>query len=161
MQTMEFKELMGQFAAASGVTDAAADEMGAWHFSIDDMTVSFEADEASGELATYALVGELPPEGREQLYCLMLESMFRGEGTDCATLSIAHESDKVYLHRIDPIAALDLERFRSILERFANVLEEWRKMLDDFRAVVPAIERAAAAEEKERRNLERNEFMQV
>ena len=158
---MEFKELMGQFAAAAGVTDAAADETGRFHFAIDDMTVSFETDEASGRLATSAKVGELPPEGREQLYRLMLESMFGGEGTDGALLSIAHDSDTICLHRIDPLADIDLDRFKSMLERFVNVLEEWRKMLDDFRAVVPAIERAAAAEEKERRELGHGEFMQV
>ena len=152
---------MGQFTAASGITDAVADETGAFHFAIDDMTVSFEADEASGELATYALVGELPPEGREQLYRLMMEAMFRGEGTDGATLSIAHDSDKVYLHRIDPLAVLDLESFKSILERFVNVLEEWRKQLDNFCAVIPAVEHAVAVAEEERRELGRGEFMQV
>ena len=158
---MEFKELMGQFAAASGVTDAAADEMGAWHFSIDDMTVSFEADDMSGEMATYAEVGELPPEGREQLYRLMLESMFQGEGTDGATLSIAHDSDTVYLHRINPLAILDLESFKSMLERFVNVLEECGKMLDEFRAVIPAVKSAEAEAEAERRELGSSGFMQV
>ena len=158
---MEFKELIGQFAREVGITDAVTDEAGAFRFAIDDMTVSFEANETVGELATYAQVGELPPEGREQLYRLMMEAMFRGEGTDGATLSIAHDSDTVYLHRYDSLAVLDLERFKSILERFVNALEEWRKMLVDFRAVIPAVERAVADGEKERQELGRGEFMQV
>lgn len=158
---MELKELIGQFAKEVGITDAAADETGAFHFAIDDMTVSFEADEASGELATYAQVGELPPEGREQLYRLMMEAMFRGEGTGGATLSIAPDSDRICLHRIDPLDALDLERFKAKLERFVNVLEEWRKLLADFRAVIPAVERAAAEAEEENREFERGGFMQV
>lgn len=158
---MEFKELMGQFAATVGITDASADEMGAFHFAIDDMTVSLEADEMSGEMVTYAQVGELPPEGREHLYRLMMESMFRGEGTDGATLSIAHDSDTVYLHRIDPLAVLDIEKFKSNLERFVNALEAWRNQLVDFCEVIPAVERAAAAAEEERRTFESGEFMQV
>lgn len=158
---MEFKELIGQFAAMAGIDDAAADEMGVFHFAIDDMTVSLEADETSGEMVTYAPVGELPPEGREHFYRLMMEAMFRGEGTDGATLSIAHDSDTICLHRIDSLAILDLERFKSNLERFVNVLEAWRGQLVDFRAIEPAVERAEAAEEKERQELGRGGFMQV
>ena len=158
---MEFKELIGQFAAELGITDAVADETGIFHFAIDDMTVSFEADDETGRMATSAKVGELPPEGREQLYRMMLEAMFRGEGTDGALLSIAHDSDTIYLHRIDSLADLDLDRFMAMLERFVNALEEWSKLLVDFREVIPTIERAAAAAEEERRTLESGEFMQV
>ena len=118
---MELKEIMTAFAAEIGLTDLAPDEDGVYHLSIDDMTVSFAEDE--GRLLTWAEVCEPPPEGQDRLNRVLLEAMFMGRATGGAVFSIDHESGKVFLHRHDSLAGMELDGFRVMLEGFVNTLE--------------------------------------
>ena len=58
-----------------------------------------------------------------------------------SSFSIEPESGKIYLHRVDPVAVLDLNSFSAMLEKFVNMLEQWRKTLVDFRPVAEAIKK--------------------
>ena len=143
---MEIDELMREFAVASGIDDVRSDGEGAYHFDIDGMSVSFAAVPETGDMITWADVAEPPPEGRERIYHSLLEAMFMGEGSGGATFSVARDTGRICLHRIDPLATLDFDRFRAMLERFVNVLETWRKLIADFREVAPDLDRASESE---------------
>ena len=156
---MELKEIMTAFAAEIGMTDLAPDEDGAYHLAIDDMTVSFAEDE--GRLLTWAEVCEPPPEGKDHLNRVLLEAMFMGRATGGAVFSIDHESGKVFLHRHDSLAGMELGPFKALLEAFVNVLEEWRRTIADFRAVAPEIAKAEQSSAEEARQMGLGGFMQV
>lgn len=141
---MELRELMGGLAAACGIDGMATDDDGVYNLSVDDMTVSIMSLDESGQLVIWAEVCEPPPEGRECLYRLLMQSMFMGQATDGAMFSIESESGKVYLQRIEFLSALDVESFTGLVEKFVNVLERWRKIIVDFRPVASEMERVAA-----------------
>lgn len=147
---MELRELMDQFAAALEIEDSKPDADGAYHFEIDGMPVSLLEVAETGELLTWADVGELPSEGRERFCMELMKAMFMGEGTGGATFSIARDSGRLCLHRVDALAALDFDSFRTKFERFVNILEEWRTMLADFREVAPEHAHESATAESSR-----------
>ena len=158
---MEFDELMAGFVGKLGIEGAKPDAAGAWHFEIDGMSVSLLEVAETGELLTWADVGEPPPEGRERLYRVLLESMFMGEGTGGASFSIAHDDGRVRLHRVDSLAGLDFDRFMANLERFVNILEEWRGILADFREAAPEQVRKMAEAAEETRAFGLGGFLQA
>ena len=160
---MELKELMEGLAAACGIDGMAANEDGIYRLMIDDMEVSFMSVEESGQLVVWAEVCEMPPEGRERLCRVLMESMFMGRATGGATFSIEPESGKVCLQRIEFLSALDVEAFNGLLEKFVNVLEEWRKIIADFRPVAEELDRKAAedAEADRQVGMGLDGFMQV
>lgn len=158
---MELRELMEQFVAKLGIEGARPDADGAYHFDIDGMPVSLLEVAETGEVLTWADVGELPSEGRERFCMELLKAMFMSEGTGGAIFSIARDSGRLCLHRADALAALDFDSFKAKFERFVNVLEEWRTLLADFREVAPeqAHESKVAAESS--RSLGLDDFIRV
>ena len=158
---MELKELMEQFKVKFEIEGVEPDEDGAYHFEIDGMSVSFLEVAETGEMLTWADVGEPPPEGHERLYRVLLEAMFMGEGTGGASFSIARDDGRVCLHRVDPLAMLDFDRFKSNLERFVNILEEWRGTLADFREAAPEQAKEEVVSVEEAGGFGLGGFMQV
>ena len=144
---MEFRELMKQFGATIGIEGLAPDETNACSVEIDGMAVAFVEDPEAGTLTTMAEVCEPPAEGEAMLYRVLMQSMFMGEGTAGAVFSVKPDTGRIFLHRTDPLVALDLDAFCAMLEKFVNTLERWRKDIADFRPVAKAVEQAAAAAE--------------
>ena len=158
---MEFKELMQGFAGKVGIAELPVTQDGTCRVEIDGMNVSFIEVPETRQLVTWAEVGEPPPEGRERLYRVLMESMYMGKATGGSTFSIDADTGLVYLFRLDPLPLLDLETFTPMLERFVNVLEEWRKIVADYRDVAAQLENVAAEEEEQRTRFGANGFMQV
>lgn len=150
---MDLKEIMTAFAAESGIEDLAADENGAYHLGIDDMGVSFLEIPEGGRLATWAEVCDIPPEGRERLYQVMMEAMFMGSATGGAMFSVEPGGETIYLQRVDALSVMDLDGFKTMLERFVNVLEEWKKLVSDFRDIAPELDSIQRETEEETRQL--------
>lgn len=136
---MDFKDLMSGFGAKVGIPDLAPDSENTCRIDIDGMSVSFMQHQESDMVVTWAEVSEPPPEGVTILYRVLMESMFMGQGTGGSTFSIEPESKKIFLHRLDPLALMDLDSFCTMLEKFVNVLEQWRKLIADFRPVAEEI----------------------
>lgn len=157
---MEFREIMRQFGAKIGMSDLAPDETNACHLKVDDMSVSFAEDPDSATIITWAEICEPPADGSEVLNRVLMEAMFMGQGTAGSVFSIEPESGKIFLHRVDPAAALDLDSFCAMLEKFVNILESWRKTIADFRPAVEAAKRASESA-AEQPDLRMDGFMQV
>ena len=158
---MELKDLMEQFGKEFGVPDLTADETGVYTVLIDGMKVSFVADPGAPRLVTWGEVGEVPPEGREKLFRVLLESMYMGKATGGAVFSIEETTGKIVFHRMDPLDALDYEAFARMLEAFVNILEKWRGILADFRGVAADQARAEEKSAQEARQFGLGDFMQV
>ena len=84
-----------------------------------------------------------------------------GRATGGSSLSVDPESEKVLLHRSDPLKALDFERFKSVLQKFVNVLEFWRRTLADFRPVARRQAEAAQAEPDFEHEVSLGNFLRV
>ena len=158
---MELKDLMEAFGAAFKIADLKPNDAGIYTVKIDEMKVSFASDPDSPRLVTWGEVGALPPEGREKLFRVLLESMYMGKATGGATFCIDPETETLSIFRSDPLPLLDLETFSAMLEKFANVLGEWRKIVADYREVASKLEKVAAADEESLRQLRMSGFMQV
>ena len=158
---MEFKELMVEFAKAARVDRIDPDDDGCYRFEIDGMVVTFSEVLESDELLTWAEAGELPPEGRETLYRTLLEALYMGRATGGSVLSVDPESGMVCLHRGDPLAAMDFERFKATLQKFVNVLEFWRRTLADFRPAAREQAETAQTELDVEREVSLGNFMRV
>lgn len=158
---MELKDLMEAFATAFKIVDLKPDDTGIYNVKIDEMKVSFATDPDVPRLVTWGEVGELPPEGREKLFRVLLESMYMGKATGGATFSIEEGTDKLIFHRIDLLDTLDVESFATMLDRFVNILEKWRGILVNFSLV--AADQAKAEEQgaQEMREVSFGTFMKV
>ena len=121
-------------------------------------TVSFVETEGSHELVTLAVVGELPDEGREYIYRLLLEAMFRDGGSGGAIFSLEPGTKRIWAHRRDSLATMDEEGFRAMLERFVNGMEEWRRIVSGLSALAPKLAEAEGMAESSRERSARSRF---
>ena len=141
---MEFRKLVGDFAAGLGVMDISFDEDGIARLTADDMVVAFMEVPERRSLLIWSEVATPPPEKLAQLYKLLLEAMFMGRATQGATFSC--ENDKIYLHRMDALVDLEPESLSKIVEEFLNLVEKWRDVINTFRADETGTETASSEE---------------
>lgn len=158
---MEYVELLNAFAAAHGLNPVKPDEDGVCRFEIDGFPVAFMEIPERNEMCTWAIVGEIPAEGRERLYQSLLESMFLGQGTCGGVFSLERESGRIFLQRVDSLQALDPAKFESVLEGFANVLVQWSGIVSDYRAAAPLRAKGEADETERVRSIKSSGFLQV
>ena len=139
---MQLNEIISMFCTEFGVEGVQPDEDGAYALAIDDMTLSFA--ESGGTLVMASDVGELPAEGRERLYRLMLTAMHGEDAADGAVFSVDDDRDMVVLHRRDELSTLTFETFKARLEKFVNLLEDWRKIFMGFVPLATAMDKEEA-----------------
>ena len=150
----KLQEIMVRFAAKVGIGESiVTDDAGGYTFAIDDITVSFAERAETGELITVAEVGELPDEGREYVYRLLLEAMFRDGGTGGAIFSLEPDSKRIWAHRRDSLATMDDESFWSMLEQFVNGMEEWRRIVGGLNGLAPDLAKAEQTSVRESRDM--------
>lgn len=158
---MELEEIMKAFADEIGIVGVAADADGAYHFDIDGIGVMFATAGDGVRLGMFAEIGEPPREGREVVYRALLEAMSPGGAEDGLTFSIPQGTDRVVLHRTDPLATTDYPTFKTRLENLVNVAEDWRRNLADMPALYEKVREAAKASADEAREFGQNGFLQV
>ena len=160
---MEFNEIMQGFAQQINLENFTPDGDGVYRIAVDGMSIAFMEHVETQMLVTWAEVCDQPPEGRDLLYKVIMEAMFLGSATGGSTFSIESESQKVFLHRLDALQLMDLEKFNAMLEKFVNILEQWRQIIADFRPVAAELEkgRQDAAAESTSFSMGGSGFMQV
>ena len=139
---MKLNEVIGGFAATIGIENVNPDDAEGYTFEIDGMTVSFLEIPETQELVTTAEIGELPDEGREPIFRYLMEAMFRDGGSGGAIFSLEPDSSRIWAHRRDSLATMDVESFRAMLERFVNGLEEWRRIVSGLSDLAPKLAEA-------------------
>ena len=158
---MELKELMKTFAAAAGLGEPVTDDAGGYTLVIGDMTGSFQERTETQELMTVSRVGELPDEGAKHVYRLLMEAMFRDNGSGGAIFSLEPGSKRIWVHRRDSLATMDDEGFRSMLERFVNGMEEWRRLVGGLSELAPKLAEAKGMAEGSELPIESSAFLRV
>lgn len=158
---MELKDLMTAFGKAFGVSDLKPSKDGIYTVTIDEMSISFAADPDMPRLVTWGEVGVIPPEGRERLFHVLLESMFMGKATGGATFSIEAGTDTLFFHRMDSLDGLDFKAFAMTLETFVNILEKWRGILSGFGSAAADLIKDEQQVAQDMRQASFGTFMQV
>lgn len=158
---MELDEIMKAFAGETGIEGVTADADGAYHFDIDGIAVMFAAVGDGTRLGMFAEIGEPPTEGREVVYRALLEAMSPGGAEDGLAFSILQGTDRVILHRADPLALTDYAAFKTRLENVVNVAEDWRRNISDFPSLYEKVRDAAANAKSEAREMNQQGFLQV
>lgn len=157
---MELAELIEGFAEKLGLAGLSLTD-GMCQVDIDGMVITFVEVAATHQVITCAEVGEPPPEGRERLYKVLMESMYMGRATGGSTFSLDPENGRLQLFRFDSLLLLDVESFMAMLEKFVNLLEQWRKMIGEFSDAAPGISNAEAEVAAETQRFSLGGFMQV
>lgn len=130
---MELKELAAAFGEEAKLPGLGPDADGVYRVEIDGMTVAFTDEPKTNRLMTWAVVGEFPAEGREEICIRLLKGMFMGAETGGSSFAVNPETGYVYLQRMDELQTMDADRFMSAIDSFVTVLERWRAEISNFR----------------------------
>lgn len=158
---MELKELMKKFGEETGLTKLVPDADGVYRLEIDERAVSLAEIDSGRRLVTWSSVGELPPDGRETFYRLLLEEMFMARGTAGSSFALEPDNDTLFLQRTDALEAMDYEGFKAMFETFVNVGDHWEKLVADFSPLASELTKEKDAAQDEITRLGASDFMQV
>ena len=142
---MELKELMTAFAETLGIEGIAV-ENGTCSLTIDDIPMEFTESPDGLAVVGAAVIGEPPPEKREEFYAMLLRANTQLYGTQGIALGISPDTGEIILIGGLPFKGLEMEEFCKSLDEFVSKAEEWREALENFR---PAAEEAAVRDEEE------------
>ena len=141
---MELKELMTAFAETLGIEGIAV-ENGTCSLTIDDIPMEFTESPDGLAVVGAAVIGEPPPEKREEFYAMLLRANTQLYGTQGIALGISPDTGEIILIGGLPFKGLEMEEFCKDLDEFVSKAEEWRETLENFR---PAAEEAAVRDEE-------------
>ena len=156
---MKLAELMAEFAEKFGIDGLVPDGEDVYHLDADGMAFAFADAEDGAHFVIWAEVCPVPPEGRERLYDILMQSMFMGQQTSGAYFSV-HDGT-IYLHQIEALADMNLERFEVLLEKFISTYETWHASITDFNSVLPELTQKVQEQELESRSFEAMGFVRV
>ena len=125
---MTFGELIDGLGKNLGIE--LADEGGATAVEVDGLSVILHA---AGDdiLFVHADLGEIAPEGREDVVAAALEANFLYQATGGATLAVNRQDGHLHIQKYNWIERLDAEKALKGLNNFADVALAWRKILEE------------------------------
>ena len=141
---MELNELMSAFAETLGIEGIEVKE-GICSMTIDDIPMEFTESPGGEAVIGVAVIGEPPPEKREEFYEMLLEANTRLYGAQGIALSKLPDTGEIGLIGGLPFKDLEVKDFCKSLDEFVSKAEEWREMVENFR---PAAEEAAVRDEE-------------
>lgn len=150
---------MSEFAEKFGVDGLSPDGEGVYHLDADGMAFALADAEDRVHFAIWAEVCPVPAEERERLYDILMQAMYMGQQTSGACFSV--NDSTVYLHQIEALADMNLERFKVFLEKFINTYATWHAAVADFNSVLPDLAQKAHEQALESRSFEARGFIRV
>ena len=132
----DLQALVDAFADEAGLGRVEPGGDGFYHLVADDDMAVTVGPAADGGLVLLAEVGDVPPEGREQFYQMLLEAMYGLSETRGATFQIVRNPEKVLLRRVVSAARAASEPLADRLNALADLQAEWRRRVADFRPPV-------------------------
>ena len=141
---MELNELMSSFAEKLGIEGIEVKD-GICSMTIDDIPMDFTESPDGLAVVGAAVIGEPPPEKREEFYEMLLRANTQLYGTQGIALGESPDTGEIILIGGLPFKGLEMEEFCKDLDEFINKAEEWRETVENFR---PAAEEAAVRDEE-------------
>ena len=141
---MELENLMSAFAEKLGIEGVEVKD-GTCSLTIDDIPMDFTESPDGLAVVGAAVIGEPPPEKREEFYAMLLRANTQLYGTQGIALGIAPDTGEIILIGGLPFKGLEMEEFCKDLDEFVSKAEEWHETVENFR---PAAEEAAVRDEE-------------
>ena len=141
---MELENLMSAFAEKLGIEGVEVKD-GTCSLTIDDIPMDFTESPDGLAVVGAAVIGEPPPEKREEFYEMLLRANTQLYGTQGIALGISPDTGEIILIGGLPFKGLEMEEFCKDLNEFVGKAEEWRETVENFR---PAAEEAAVRDEE-------------
>ena len=141
---MELEKLMSAFAEKLGIEGVEVKD-GTCSLTIDDIPMDFTESPDGLAVVGAAVIGEPPPEKREEFYAMLLRANTQLYGTQGIALGISPDTGEIILIGGLPFKGLEMEEFCKDLDEFVSKAEEWRETVENFR---PAAEEAAVRDEE-------------
>ncbi len=127
----EVNGVLEKLGSSLGLQDLSLDENNHCILLFDDKVIlNLELDETNELLVVYSYIGEVPFEGRENIFETMLESNFFWRNTQGATLGIDKHTQTVVLAYPMELPLKNKEIFEERLAVFVDVTEQWIDRLD-------------------------------
>jgi hypothetical protein len=127
----EVDKLLGKLGDSLGLADLALDENNHCILLFDDKVIlNLELDEEKEILVVYSYIGEVPFEGRENIFESFLESNFFWKNTQGATLGIDKHTQTVVLAYPMELPLKNKDIFEERLAVFVDVTEQWIDRLE-------------------------------
>lgn len=127
---MTLQLLLRDFGELAEVEDIQLDGDGVAKINVDGIVVALMEKE-SGQLVTWAEVGDLPQEGGDKICRRLMAESLLGIATDGAALTLDEATSKVMIHRSDSLEGLDLKGFVCHLNAFLEMRAKWAAALTD------------------------------
>ena len=141
---MELENLMSAFAEKLGIEGVEVKD-GTCSLTIDDIPMDFTESPDGLAVVGAAVIGEPPPEKREEFYEMLLRANTQLYGTQGIALGESPDTGEIILIGGLPFKGLEMEEFCKDLDEFVSKAEEWRETVENFR---PAAEEAAVRDEE-------------
>ena len=142
---MELENLMSAFAEKLGIEGVEVKD-GTCSLTIDDIPMDFTESPDGLAVVGAAVIGEPPPEKREEFYEMLLRANTQLYGTQGIALGESPDTGEIILIGGLPFKGLEMEEFCKDLDEFVSKAEEWRETVENFR---PAAEEAAVRDEED------------
>lgn len=127
----EVNSLLEKLGASLGLQDLSLDENNHCILLFDDKVIlNMELDENNELLVVYSYLGEVPFEGRENIFETLLESNFFWRNTQGATLGIDKHTQTVVLAYPMELPLKNKDIFEERLAVFVDVTEQWINKLE-------------------------------
>jgi hypothetical protein len=133
MGKKEMEALVSDLGKEVGIPELELDEDGYCCLFFDDVVVNMEWDDENERLLLYTSVGDIPEDGREELFEKLLDANLFWKNTGGATLSIDNGEKRVVMTYELLLANVSFADFKTVLENFVNVAEAWMGQLKDFK----------------------------
>jgi hypothetical protein len=118
--------------AGSGVPGVKVDDEGCCALTFaDKITVNLDYDDELDLLTLYCRLGTIAPDRAATIYPLLLEANVLWAGTGGATLGVIPDDRSVVLAYQERAAAIDGQRFESLLSGLVDAAEFWMKLIED------------------------------
>ena len=141
---MELENLMSAFAEKLGIEGVEVKD-GTCSLTIDDIPMDFTESPDGLAVVGAAVIGEPPPEKREEFYEMLLRANTQLYGTQGIALGESPDTGEIILIGGLPFKGLEMEEFCKDLDEFVSKAEEWRDTVENFR---PAAEEAAVRDQE-------------
>ena len=129
---MELNELMSAFAEKLGIEGVEVKD-GTCSLTIDDIPMEFTESPDGLAVVGAAVIGEPPPEKREEFYAMLLRANTQLYGTQGIALGISPDTGEIILIGGLTFKDLEIKEFCKCLDEFVSKAEEWRETVENFR----------------------------
>lgn len=127
----EVDVLLGHLAKSLNLAELSLDENNHCMLLFDDKVVlNMEFNEDRGILVVYSYIGEVPFEGRENIFEALLESNCFWQETEGATIGIDKHTQTVVLSYPFELPVSNTKSFEERLAIFVDTTESWMERLE-------------------------------